>query len=92
MGYIIASTPDCGRSRPRSAETAAYIKFWVTAAYGTDAHLRLRTNLNETSIVALQDFAHFLHRWKFIPNAVNVRNWIDARALEAVLTRGVAAA
>jgi ABC-type nitrate/sulfonate/bicarbonate transport system substrate-binding protein len=67
-------------------------EFWVTAAYGTDAHLRLRTNLNETSIVALQDFAHFLHRWKFIPNAVDVRNWIDARALEAVLTRGVAAA
>ena len=67
-------------------------EFWVTAAYGTDAHLRLRTNLNETSIVALQDFAHFLHRWQFIPNAVDVRDWIDARALEAVLTRGVAAA
>jgi len=67
-------------------------EFWVTAAYGTDAHLRLRTNLNEASITALQDFAHFLHRWKFIPNAVDVRDWIDARALEAVLTRGVAAA
>jgi ABC-type nitrate/sulfonate/bicarbonate transport system substrate-binding protein len=67
-------------------------EFWVTAAYGTDAHLRLRTNLNEASIIALQDFTHFLHRWKFIPNAVDVRDWIDARALEAVLTRGVAAA
>ena len=67
-------------------------EFWVTAAYGTDAHLRLKTNLNETSIVALQDFAHFLHRWQFIPNAVDVRDWIDERALEAVLTRGVAAA
>jgi ABC-type nitrate/sulfonate/bicarbonate transport system substrate-binding protein len=67
-------------------------EFWVTAAYGTDAHLRLRTNLDEASIIALQDFAHFLHRWKFIPNAVDVRDWIDARALEAVLTRGVAAA
>jgi ABC-type nitrate/sulfonate/bicarbonate transport system substrate-binding protein len=67
-------------------------EFWVTAAYGTDAHLRLRTNLNEASIIALQDFAHFLHRWQFIPNAVDVRDWIDARALEAVLTRGVAAA
>lgn len=67
-------------------------EFWVTAAYGTDAHLRLRTNLNEASIIGLQDFAHFLHRWKFIPNAVDVREWIDARALEAVLTRGVAAA
>jgi ABC-type nitrate/sulfonate/bicarbonate transport system substrate-binding protein len=67
-------------------------EFWVTAAYGTDAHLRLRTNLNEASITALQNFAHFLHRWKFIPNAVDVRDWIDARALEAVLTRGVAAA
>jgi ABC-type nitrate/sulfonate/bicarbonate transport system substrate-binding protein len=67
-------------------------EFWVTAAYGTDAHLRLRTNLNEASIIALQDFAHFLHRWQFIPNAVDVRDWIDARALEAVLARGVAAA
>ena len=67
-------------------------EFWVTAAYGTDAHLRLRTNLNEASIVALQDFVHFLHRWQFIPSAVDVRDWIDARALEAVLTRGVAAA
>jgi len=67
-------------------------EFWVTAAYGTDAHLRLRTNLNEASIIALQDFTQFLHRWKFIPNPVDVRDWIDARALEAVLTRGVAAA
>jgi ABC-type nitrate/sulfonate/bicarbonate transport system substrate-binding protein len=67
-------------------------EFWVTAAYGTDAHLRLGTNLNEASIIALQDFTQFLHRWKFIPNPVDVRDWIDARALEAVLTRGVAAA
>src|SRR6202522_3884126 len=67
-------------------------EFWVTAAYGNAAHLRFRTNLNEASIVALQDFVHFLHRWQFIPSAVDVRDWIDARALEAVLTRGVAAA
>jgi ABC-type nitrate/sulfonate/bicarbonate transport system substrate-binding protein len=62
-------------------------EYWVAAAYGTDAHLRLRTNLAEGSIVALQDFTNFLHRWHFLPNAVDVRNWIEPRALEAALER-----
>jgi ABC-type nitrate/sulfonate/bicarbonate transport system substrate-binding protein len=67
-------------------------EFWVAAAYGTDAHLRLRTNLDELSITALQDFTTFLHRWQFIPNAVDVRSWIDPRAFNAALeARGVAA-
>lgn len=64
----------------RESNTSEY---WVTQAYGQDAHLRLRTDLAEGSIVALQDFTNFLHRWKFIPNAVDVRSWIDARAFEA---------
>jgi len=56
-------------------------EFWVNQAYGQDAHLRLRTDLAEGSILALQDFTDFLHRWNFIPNAVDVREWIDARPL-----------
>jgi 2'-hydroxybiphenyl-2-sulfinate desulfinase len=69
-------------------------EFWVAAAYGADAHLRLRTNLDELSITALQDFTNFLHRWHFIPNAVDVRGWLDPRAFHAVLEarRGAAAA
>jgi ABC-type nitrate/sulfonate/bicarbonate transport system substrate-binding protein len=60
-------------------------EYWVSVAYGSDAHLRLNTNLDETSITALQDFTNFLHRWQFIPNALDVRGWIDARAYQAVL-------
>jgi ABC-type nitrate/sulfonate/bicarbonate transport system substrate-binding protein len=70
-------------------------EYWVSVAYGSDAHLRLRTNLDESSITGLQDFTNFLHRWKFIPNALDVRTWIDDRAFRAVLdargTREVAA-
>lgn len=70
-------------------------EYWVTVAYGSDAHLRLRTNLNESSVTALQDFTNFLHRWQFIPNALDVRSWIDERAFQAALeargTRNVAA-
>ncbi|WP_010171298.1 ABC transporter substrate-binding protein [Pseudomonas sp. PAMC 25886] len=60
-------------------------EYWVTAAYGNDAHLRLRTGLDEQAITALQDFTHFLHRWRFIPKSFDVREWIDARPLEALL-------
>jgi len=67
-------------------------EYWVTDAYGTDAHLRLKTNLNELSIITLQDFTHFLHRWKFIPNPVDVRTWIDARPYQAALQAGGAVA
>jgi len=48
-------------------------EYWVTAAYGSDAHLRLRTALDEQAIAALQDFTHFLHRWRFIPTSFDVR-------------------
>lgn len=60
-------------------------EFWVTQAYGSDAHLRLRTDLAEQSVAALQDFSDFLLRWKFLPTAVDVRGWIDARAFESAL-------
>ncbi len=64
----------------RESNTSEY---WVNVAYGEDAHLRLRTDLAETSIAGLQDFADFLLRWDFLPNAVDVRGWIDARPFEA---------
>ena len=60
-------------------------EYWVSAAYGDDAHLRLRTELNEQAIAALQDFTHFLHRWRFIPKSFDVREWIDPRPLQALL-------
>ncbi|WP_343576344.1 ABC transporter substrate-binding protein [Pseudomonas sp.] len=62
-------------------------EFWVATAYGEDAHLRLRTNLDEGSILALQDFTDFLQRWNFIPARFDVREWIDPRPLEALRSR-----
>jgi ABC-type nitrate/sulfonate/bicarbonate transport system substrate-binding protein len=59
-------------------------EFWVTAAYGEDAHQRLRTNLHENSILGLQDFTDFLQRWNFIPQTFSVRDWIDPRPLETL--------
>ncbi|MGQ2386738.1 ABC transporter substrate-binding protein [Acinetobacter ursingii] len=49
---------------------------WVHTAYGTDAHLKLNTNFDEISIVALQDLSDFLYRWNFIPAQINVREWL----------------
>lgn len=65
-------------------------EYWVSVAYGTDAHLRLRTDLNDVSRRALQSFSDFLHRWQFIPRPVDVAAWIDARPLEAAQTCGAA--
>ncbi|MBV7535185.1 ABC transporter substrate-binding protein [Duganella sp. sic0402] len=59
----------------------------VVKAYGEDAHLRLRTDLSESSLAGLQDFADFLHRWHFLPAAVDVRSWIDPRPLEEALAQ-----
>ncbi|WP_263143917.1 ABC transporter substrate-binding protein [Pseudomonas sp. RIT-PI-AD] len=59
-------------------------EFWVTQAYGEDAHLRLRTELDEQAIAALQDFTDFLHRWRFLPRTFAVRDWIDPRPLESL--------
>jgi len=38
----------------------------------------------------LQDFTRFLHRWQFIPNAVDVRDWIDTRPLHNLRAADVA--
>jgi ABC-type nitrate/sulfonate/bicarbonate transport system substrate-binding protein len=75
----------------RSSEAA------VARAYGSDVNHHLRTDLDEASIVALDDFTRFLHAWRFIPNAVDVRAWIDPRPLQiaqqelAAEARGAAA-
>src|SRR5471032_1999229 len=59
-------------------------EFWVTAAYCADAHHRLRTNLDDRSVRAVQDFTDFLARWHFIPGSFSVSDWIDPRPLEAL--------
>lgn len=65
-------------------------EYWVSVAYGDDAQTRLRTDLAEQSLTALQDFTDFLHRWKFIPTSFDVRQWADARPLEAAQTTRIA--
>ncbi|MCA2928763.1 MAG: ABC transporter substrate-binding protein [Burkholderiales bacterium] len=57
-------------------------EYWVTVAYGNNAHERLTTDLSEASILGLQDFTDFLARWEFIPNSFDVRTWIDPRPLQ----------
>lgn len=61
-------------------------EFWVTQAYGENAHKRLKTDLDEVSINALQDFTNFLARWEFLPASFDVRAWIDSRPYEAALS------
>lgn len=58
-------------------------EYWVSVAYGEDAQTRLRTDLSEASVAGIQDFADFLHRRGFIPQRVDIGEWIDARPLEA---------
>ena len=60
-------------------------EYWVAAAYGEDAHLRLRTNLAERSIEALQDLTDFLERWGFIARRFDVCQWIEPRPLAHLL-------
>ena len=62
-------------------------EFWVSAAYGEDAHLKLNTDLADASVHALQDFTDFLARWSFIPQRFAVTEWIDARPLAHALDR-----
>ena len=67
-------------------------EYWVTVAYGENAHQRLDTDLSAQNIKGLQDFSDFLHRWKFLPNPVDVNQWIDARPFDAALSNLKAAA
>jgi ABC-type nitrate/sulfonate/bicarbonate transport system substrate-binding protein len=62
-------------------------EYWVSVAYGEDAHKRLKTDLSDQSLTAIQDFTDFLHRWGFIPESFRVGDWVDARPLEAARER-----
>jgi len=62
-------------------------EYWVSVAYGLDAHLRLRTDFAPESLAGLQDFVNFLHRWKFIPDRFDVNDWIDTRPFDAVISK-----
>ena len=62
-------------------------EYWVSVAYGKNAHERLHTELSDASLNGLQDFCNFLHRHQFIPEPVAARDWIDPRPLEAALQR-----
>lgn len=74
------------------AETFAYIaaetgssEQFVRAAYGGDTlHRRLKTDLEESSIAALAEFADFLFVRGFLPAPVDVDQWIDRRPWNAV--------
>jgi len=67
-------------------------EYYVSLAYGENAHQRLDTDLSEQNINGLQDFSDFLYRWGFLPNPVDVRSWIDERPLQAALSGLKAAA
>ncbi|WP_020656065.1 ABC transporter substrate-binding protein [Massilia niastensis] len=89
QAWAQAHPDDTRRFLARESNTSEY---WVTAAYGADAHQRLETSLSEANIAGLQDFSDFLLRWGFLPAAVDVRAWIEARPFEAALARQAKAA
>lgn len=74
------------------AETLAYIaaetgssEQFVRAAYGGDTlHRRLKTDLDDSSIAALAEFADFLFARGFLPEPVDVDQWVDRRPWDAV--------
>ncbi|WP_324741641.1 ABC transporter substrate-binding protein [Tsuneonella sp. CC-YZS046] len=58
-------------------------EYWLWRAYGGDQGLALRTTLDEDAVAALQSFADFLHRHRFIPAPVDVASWVDPAPLAA---------
>jgi ABC-type nitrate/sulfonate/bicarbonate transport system substrate-binding protein len=60
-------------------------EYYVTQAYGDNAHERLRTDFSKQNLEGVQDFIHFLHRWKFIPNDFRIEDWIDTRPYEVAI-------
>jgi 2'-hydroxybiphenyl-2-sulfinate desulfinase len=50
----------------------------------------LNTNFDETSILALQDLSDFLYRWKFIPNPINVKDWLAPELYQSLATESAA--
>ncbi|MDR1647056.1 MAG: hypothetical protein LBR88_03340 [Zoogloeaceae bacterium] len=68
-----------GETRRFLARETNSSEYWVSVAYGEDAHLRLRTGFDKQAVGALQDFSDFLYRQHFIPELVDVASWVDAR-------------
>ena len=65
-------------------------ELFVRRAYGQDAHRHLKTDLEETSVAALQDFSDFLFQRSFLPARLDVRAWIDPEPI-ALARRALAA-
>ncbi|MFT4510512.1 ABC transporter substrate-binding protein [Caballeronia sp. 15711] len=58
----------------------------VHAAYGDQFPDHLQLNLCDEWIAALKDFTTFLTDWGFIERAIDVDQWIDYTAFDAVMT------
>jgi len=54
---------------------------FVRLAYGNDANRHLKTDLEETSVTALEDFTDFLFQHGFLPARVDAHKWIDPQPL-----------
>lgn len=54
----------------------------VRRGYGNDVGSHLRTDLDESSIEALDDFKNFLLKWGFLAGDFDVRSWIDPEPLK----------
>lgn len=90
---LLAHVAAAGEWADQNAEEAlAYIvretgspEQFVRAAYGGDTlHRRLKTDLNNASVDALQDFSDFLFDRGFLPARVDVAAWIDRRPFETL--------
>ncbi|MFT3926966.1 MAG: ABC transporter substrate-binding protein [Myxococcales bacterium] len=53
----------------------------VRLGYGDDVGSHLRTDLEESSIEALDDFKNFLLKWGFLAGDFDIRQWIDPAPL-----------
>lgn len=91
--HIVQSVLDAEQwSHQNPVETHRYLakecqstEQWVHVAYGADAHLKLNTNFDEISVLALQDLSDFLYRWNFIPNKIDVRKWLAPESYQQIL-------
>lgn len=89
LGHVIRAGEWAER---HPAETLSYLTHetgspeqFVRAAYGGDTlHRRLKTDLAETSVQALGQFADFLFERGFIPARVDASAWVDRRSWDAL--------
>ncbi|RMX05852.1 ABC transporter substrate-binding protein [Corticibacter populi] len=57
-------------------------EYWIWNHYETaQGGLGIDTHLEPLALAALQDYADFLLRWKFVPARVDVNEWLDPRPL-----------